>query len=768
MKNLLGKLGIGRVGASTGTGNFVRTGSPEDAYRSGAAEFLRTAQQEGVEETPKNAPNKKAKINPVTEATSAPENVPAAKTAPGAGRMTHPVILVSKFKYPYVRTKSVPGEEGEKSTKVETGELGWKYAANKEFAEQEAQKLYAYKVYHYRDTQNGRELVIGQPIEEYLAGARAKQQNVQHDVHSEENALITQQILEDERREKSRRKSRVETLLQRFAVAGEAGGDELPTNDFSVDREIDTPEQYVPVGTPITRFTTNPKDPNGEAQRLNARVFPAISLGYRAYEVMPNAVAASLYKEPDGQNESAIPTWTKEIDVPTLDKDIQRLDEESRTYSGSNFRYRFPDGQPIPTLNGVRHVLAELLSVNGEKAKKDPGMNADFNVYEYMTANNLWSKMDKTGHLTPSAKAKIGDAEAQIESSPELEHFSLGGGSLINLGGKKDAIMSEENLLALALRYMSLAQDAAKSKSPDLSSFTYINEKGTEAFRPRKPDAPDTRRLTNAENKLHAARRAYVQKYDSLTPSERKADPELAELASAANNAGIEYVKLMATEYPSKLREFVLSHPYVGHAPIGDHGRPGGKHESSYALSPDTHIFDNDKQTVASYESEGGLHKLDSDDRKIYALVKAFDRNAQHALNNHAKTLHSSRHARMVEVPSESGDTYKIPVPKDESGEWTDDAGKSIDFMENHWLRDYLLDQEDKKAIAALQGELASKGHNYSFGQVATAYLKNKDRLKIKKHGEGYGLLTSDEHFMRQGPYTFHVPSNYAKPDNVS
>ena len=85
MKNLLGKLGIGRVGASTGTGNFVRTGSPEDAYRSGAAEFLRTAQQEGVEETPKNAPNKKAKINPVTEATSAPENVPAAKTAPGAG-----------------------------------------------------------------------------------------------------------------------------------------------------------------------------------------------------------------------------------------------------------------------------------------------------------------------------------------------------------------------------------------------------------------------------------------------------------------------------------------------------------------------------------------------------------------------------------------------------------------------------------------------------------------------------------------------------------
>lgn len=728
IKNLLGKLSIGRAGVSTGVGNIVRTGAPEDAYRSGVTEFIRKAQTED------SAPNE-----PLQKSTKP--------------RMTHPVVLVSRFKYPYVKTKSIPGEEGEKPTKVETGELGWKSTPNKDVADENAGNLYAYELYLYEDTQTGQDLVIGQPIEEYLAKSKLKQNQPALDIN---NAPASMEDPEWYKAKKAsgKKAKRVKTnsdtsasdagdnYENEFPVnagdAGAAGDTNAQDSDFSVDREIDSPESRYKFKGKITRFTTEPSNPEGRAAKLGANVVPAYSLGFRAYEVMPSPVAAELYVEPDGEDPSKVPTWIKSIRVPT---------EESPSAYGTSFRYRFSNGEPVPTLNGNKHVLSELLSVDGEKAPKDPGMNADFNIYEFMTANDLWNQMDNFGRLPSTVKTQIADAESNIQSSPELEHFTLGGGSLVNLGGKKDSIMSEENLLARALYHL---------RNP--SVFTYVNTDGTEAFRPRVEDDKNIGPLANLDKQLHAARQAYRELYESLSPAERRASPELEEAADRANKIGIKFVDLMAAKYPSKLREFVLKQPYVGHAPAGDHNKPGGKHESVYSLSPDSHLSDKGR-TLATYESGGGLQKLNDDDRKLYALVKSFERNADNSLNNQAKTLHSQKHAKLVESPSESGESYKIPTPRDASGEWSDAAGKSIDFMENHWLQNHLLSTEDRAAISELQNKLAGEGKQYTWGQVAIAYLKNQDRLKVKKFTQGSSMLASTDHFLSQGPFTFETPA---------
>lgn len=691
IKNLLGKLSIGRAGVSTAVGNIVRTGKPEDAYRSGVSEFIRRAQ---------------------TEEQIQPSHQPRARK-----RMTHPVMLVSRFKYPYVKTKSIPGEDGEKTTRVETGELGWKTTPNKDVADEAVNGLYAYELYLYEDTDTGKDLVIGQPIEEYLAKASQPSLNT---------GVIAPKT-------KTKRNK---------AGAGEAGEVNAPVNDYSVEREIESQESRYKFKGKITRFTTSPSNPSGEAAKLGAQTVPASNMGYRAYEVMPSPVAGDLYTEPDGEDPSQIPTWNKLIQVPT---------EESPSAYGTSFRYRFSNGEPVPTLNGKKHVLSELLSVNGEKAPKDPGMNADFNVYEFMTANNLWSRMDNSGQLPAAVKTQIADAESEIKSEPALEHFTLGGGSLINLGGKKDAIMSEENLLARALYQL---------RNPE--TFTYVNTDGTEAFRPVRPDEPNIAPLANLDKQLHAARQSYVSLYEQLTPAERKISPELEAAAEKANKIGIKFVDLMAARYPSRLREFVLNQPYVGHAPSGDHNKPGGRHESVYSLSPNSHLSDKGR-TLATYESGGGLQKLNDDDRKLYALVKSFERNADNALNNQAKTLHSQKHTKLVDEPSDAGSTYKIPTPR--SGEWSDEAARSIDFMENHWLQNHLLSPEDRKSISELQSKLAESGKKYTWGQVATAYLKNQDRLKVKKYTQGSSMLSSTDHFLHQGPFTFEMPVDGAEGD---
>lgn len=726
IKNLLGKLSIGRAGVSTGAGNIVRTGAPEDAFRSGVAEFVRKAQTE----------------EPIAAGMGA-------QTSPKR-RMTHPVMLVSRFKYPYVKTKSVPGEEGEKPTKVETGELGWKTTPNKDVADEAVNGLYAYVLYLYEDTATGQDLVLGQPIEEQLAKSKATQQPLL-DASIQPTHVDTPDWYKAQKSQKAKpkrvKKSGPEDTLKRFAAAGEAGDIDAQTNDYSSDREIESAESRYKFKGKIVRFTTDPSNPEGQAAKFGAHVVPASSMGYRAYEVMPSAVAEDLYVEPDGEDPSKVPTWTKSIKIPT---------EESPSAYGTSFRYRFSNGEPIPTLNGNKHVLSELLSVNGEKAPKDPGMNADFNIYEFMTANDLWGQMDNSGRLPSAIKTQIADAESEIQSAPELEHFTLGGGSLINLGGKKDSIMSEENLLARALYHL---------RNP--SMFTYVNTDGTEAFRPRVADEPNIAPLATLDKQLHAARQAYRELYEQLSPAERKASPELAEAAERANQIGIKFVDLMAAKYPSKLREFALKQPYVGHAPSGEHNKPGGKHESAYSLSPTSHLSDQGK-TLATYESGGGLQKLNDDDRKLYALVKSFERNADNALNNQAKTLHNQKHAKLVESPSESGEPYKIPTPRDAGGEWSEAAGKSIDFMENHWLQNHFLSAEDRTAISELQNKLAAEGKQYTWGQVAIAYLKNQDRLKVKKFTERIGMLHSPEHFSIEGPFTFKLSVDNAEDSNDS
>lgn len=725
IKKLLGKLSIGRAGVSTGVGNIVRTGAPEDVYRSGAAEFIRKAQAE--------------EARPVANSTVAKQ------------RMAHPVVLVSRFKYPYVKSKSVPSEEeGGKPTKVETGDIGWKSTPNKEVADEHVANLYAYELYLYEDTQANKDLIIGQPIEEHIAKSSPRQNQFDTDVNNAPNSIEEPQWYKSKKSsgKKSKQvKIKPDTNVidkggdydSEFPInagdAGTAGDTNAKNNDFSVEREIESIESRYKFKGKILRFTTQPSNPEGQAAKLGAQVLPASNFGYRAYEVMPSPVAGDLYTEPE--DESKIPTWTKSIAVPT---------EESPSAYGTSFRYRFSNGEPVPTLNGVKHVLSELLTINGDKAPKDPGMNSDFNIYEFMTANNLWEQMDGRGRLPKNIKAQIENAEVQIQSTPELEHFTLGGGSLINLGGKKDAIMSENNLLARALYHL---------KNPSI--FTYVNTDGTEAFKPRFNDEPNIGPLVNLDQQLHAARQAYVELYENLSPTERKDSQDLEVLERKANQIGIKFVDLMASKYPSKLREFVLKQPYVGHAPSGEHNKPGGKHENAYPLSPTSHLSDKGK-TLATYESGGGLQKLNDDDRKLYALVKSFERNAENALNNHAKTLHSANHAKLVELPSQSGDSYKIPTPRGTSGEWSDAAKKSIDFIENHWLQNHLLSEADKSAISQLKDKLAAEGKQYTWGQVAIAYLKNQNRLKVKKYTQGSSMLGSTDHFLIQGPFTFETP----------
>jgi hypothetical protein len=676
INRLLGKLSIGRAGTSSvGTGKNVRVGSPEDAYRSGAMEYLRTAQTE--------------------------EN-----TAPSASknRMLHPVMLVSRFKYPYVKTKSVPGEDGEKPSKVETGNIGWKYTSNRELAEEMASSLYAYKLYVYEDAKTGTDVIHGT----MLNGAQALQPG-----------------------------NNVEDSL-----AGSAGQVDSEDSDFSVDREVDV-QNRLRVKGEIVKFTTDAAGNGTQADKYNAEVVPASSLGYRAYEVMPSPVSADLYSEPE--DPTKIPTWTKMIVAPT---------EESPSAYGTSFRYRYSNGQPIPALNGIKHVLSELLSIDGEKAPKDPGFDSNFNIYEFMTENDLWDSMDKYGNLPNEVKAQIEDAEVDIQSTPELEHFTLGGGSLVNLGGKSNGIMSEENLLARALHHLG---------NPEL--FNYINNNGTEAFRPVNADEQNTSLLTRIESQLHAARQAYYNLYQSLGPKERKESPELESLKNQANQTGIKFVDLMATKYPSKLRQFVLKQPYVGHAPSGDTQKPGGKHESAYSVSSDEHLTDKGK-TIATYESGGGLQKLNDDDRKLYALRKAFERNAENALNNNAKTLHNQKHSKLVDV-NDSEKKYQIPTPRDTGGDWSDESQNAINFVENHWLKDHFLSQEDKNNISQLQKRLQEQGKSYEWPQVAVAYLKQDGKLKVKRYTQGVYLLTS-VNFNISGPFSFEIPKDNDEAEFVS
>ncbi|MBS1722382.1 MAG: hypothetical protein JSS66_05185 [Armatimonadetes bacterium] len=647
--NILGKLGIGRAtGRDGGTGTHVPVATPDKGFDSGARTFVRKAQTEQLEE-------------------AAPQSKPAQQKK----RLLHPVLLVSRFKYPYVKKKT--DENGDRQ---ETGELGWKFSVNQEFAEEQAAQLYAYGLYLYHDKSTGKDTVTGKPI----------------DTHAVRN--------------------------------------QTPDEEAQGNRELEQ-SQLELQGT-VTRFTTSPRDPNGEAQRLGADIVPAAQLGIRSYEVMPSPVAANLYREPSGEDPSKIPTWTKPIIVPT---------EESPTAYGTSFRYRFSEGSPVPTLNSNKHVLAQLLSVNGEKAPKDPGPNADFNIYEYMTQHGLWDQMDANGHLAPAAKAQVD--EAAVEADPELEHFTLGGGSLVNLGGKEDGVMSDANLLARALHYLG---------NPEL--YTYINSEGTSAFQPKNPDNPNTRPLHQLESQLHAARQAYGQLAESLSPAERRENPELEALKQKANHLGLKLVELMASQYPSSLRQFILKHPYVGHAVTGDHGQPGGKHESPYALSSDTSLTDKGK-TLATYESAGGLQNLPEADRKLYALRKAFERNADNALNNSAKTLHNQRHVKTVDV-NVGGTDYKVPMPRREEG-WTDEAKNALGFVESHWLKDHVFSSEEKDAISQLQAALADQGVTASWGQAAVAYLRNQQRLRVKKYTQGASYLTSPEHVSVEGPYTFEV-----------
>ena len=124
MKNLLGKLGIGRAASSIdgGSGQHIPVGNPEDAFASVSEIFIRQAQS-----------NQEEAVNPATK--------PVAKK-----RVMHPVVLVSRFKYPYAKTTKTLDDNGE-PTREETGEIGWKTTPNREVAEEHANALYAYKMY---------------------------------------------------------------------------------------------------------------------------------------------------------------------------------------------------------------------------------------------------------------------------------------------------------------------------------------------------------------------------------------------------------------------------------------------------------------------------------------------------------------------------------------------------------------------------------------------------------------------------------------------